>query len=442
MSRIFLSHATEEHELVIHLANHLEKNNLKAWYAPRDIMGGIDYDKEIIAAIKDCRAFVLLLSRNSDASEDVKTEVYHAVKYHKQVICLDVDDVEPENLSYLLGMRHRLNWLERRDETLDKLVHDIKRIPEPASDGVAQPDVEVKPRIEANPAVKVEPKLEAEPVIETKPKAEIKPPVETKPKVEAKPTVNVSKPEPKTDGFVKILIAGLMIAFVAVLVILLMHAGKYASWNSTWDYDIIFNLARNGTPEKIRNAARAGANFAITSDTLGSEDNVTTTLFVAVSNNTAEAVSAIIETGVDVNAVGNSETSLTALMQASALGKLDMLKILIDAGADVNAKDNNGATALIQTAWKGNFEVAEFLLKHGADVNAMNNDGCTALMFAAFDGHPKVAEVLLAYGANKNLRDKNGSTAYDYVRYVRKGSDVRKVKGFSASLLQRMKPDR
>ena len=133
MSRIFLSHATEEHDLVVHLANYLEKNDLEAWYAPRNIMGGIDYDKEIIAAIKDCRAFVLILSRNSDASEDVKTEVYHAVKFKKVVICLDVDDVEPENLSYLLGMRHRLNWLERRDETLDKLVHDIKMIPEPDS---------------------------------------------------------------------------------------------------------------------------------------------------------------------------------------------------------------------------------------------------------------------------------------------------------------------
>ncbi|MBQ7267159.1 MAG: DUF4115 domain-containing protein [Synergistaceae bacterium] len=128
-----MSHATEEHDLVVHLANYLEKNDLEAWYAPRNIMGGIDYDKEIIAAIKDCRAFVLILSRNSDASEDVKTEVYHAVKFKKVVICLDVDDVEPENLSYLLGMRHRLNWLERRDETLDKLVHDIKMIPEPDS---------------------------------------------------------------------------------------------------------------------------------------------------------------------------------------------------------------------------------------------------------------------------------------------------------------------
>lgn len=154
MSQIFLSHATEEHELVIHLANHLEKNNLKAWYAPRDIMGGIDYDKEIIAAIKDCRAFVLLLSKNSDASEDVKTEVYHAVKYKKQVICLDVDDVEPENLSYLLGMRHHLNWLERRDETLDKLIHDIKCISENDSDETTEPAIE---------AEKIEPEEKREP---------------------------------------------------------------------------------------------------------------------------------------------------------------------------------------------------------------------------------------------------------------------------------------
>lgn len=144
MSKIFLSHATEEHDLVVHLANYIEKNNLEAWYAPRNIMGGIDYDREIIAAIKDCRAFVLILSRNSDASEDVKTEVYHAVKFKKVVICLDVDDVEPENLSYLLGMRHRLNWLERRDETLDKLVHDIKMIPESDSCETTEPKSETE----------------------------------------------------------------------------------------------------------------------------------------------------------------------------------------------------------------------------------------------------------------------------------------------------------
>ena len=195
MNKIFLSHATEEHDLVVHLANYIEKNDLEAWYAPRNIMGGIDYDKEIIAAIKDCRAFVLLLSRNSDASEDVKTEVYHAVKFKKRVICLDVDDVEPENLSYLLGMRHRLNWLERRDETLDKLVHDIKIIPDPASCKAtkptfeAQPIIETKPTDEAKPTVEIKPIVEAQPTVKAEPTVETKPTAETKTKAETEAVI-------------------------------------------------------------------------------------------------------------------------------------------------------------------------------------------------------------------------------------------------------------
>ena len=347
MGRIFLSHATEEHELVVHLANYLEKNNFRAWYAPRDIVGGIDYDREIIAAIKDCRAFVLLLSRNSDASEDVKTEVYHAVKSKKQVICLDVDDVEPENLSYLLGMRHRLNWLERRDETLDKLIHDIRVIHEPDSE----------PRT-------------PEPVIKTP---------APKPKPEPEPTGNIK-------GF------GNNYRWAVITVAILLLIG-------------MISVLGDSKPSSVEPAK--------------------------VEPVKIEPVKPV-ETKKPVN---------YDVFSLARDGKLEELKEAINAGADVNAKDNKGATALIQAAYEGNIEVAELLLKHGADVNARNNDGCTALMFAAFDGYPEIAEILITYGANKNLRDKYGSTAYDYVRYVRKGS-VRKEKGFSASLLNRLKPDK
>ena len=346
MGRIFLSHATEEHELVVHLANYLEKNNFRAWYAPRDIVGGIDYDREIIAAIKDCRAFVLLLSRNSDASEDVKTEVYHAVKFKKQVICLDVDDVEPENLSYLLGMRHRLNWLERRDETLDKLIHDISLIHEPDSEPHTP-----------EPAIKPAPKPEP-------------------------------KPEPTGDikGF------GNNYRWPVITVAILLLIG-------------MISVLGDSKPSSVEPAK--------------------------VEPVKIEPVKPV-ETKKPVN---------YDVFSLARDGKLEELKEAINAGADVNAKDNKGATALIQAAYEGNIEVAELLLKHGADVNARNNDGCTALMFAAFDGYPEIAEILITYGANKNLRDKYGSTAYDYVRYVRKGS-VRREKGFSASLLNRLKPDK
>ena len=236
MSKIFLSHATEEHHLVVHLANYLEKNNLEAWYAPRNIMGGIDYDKEIIAAIKDCRAFVLLLSRNSDASEDVKTEVYHAVKFNKLVICLDVDEVEPENLSYLLGMRHRLNWLERRDETLAKLVHDIKMIPDPVS--CETPKSTVK----------------AEPVVATETQAEIEA------VIKSSAYKSEAKSETKTGGFRKVLCA-VAIAVVAVsCVILSMHTDEVAGTNSSVE---------------LQEETGAEINLSITSDTVASDDTLT-----------------------------------------------------------------------------------------------------------------------------------------------------------------------
>ena len=377
MGRIFLSHSTKEYELVVHIANYLEKNNLQAWYAPRDIVGGIDYDLEIIAAIKDCRAFVLLLSRNSDASEDVKTEVYHAVKFKKQVICLDVDDVEPENLSYLLGMRHRLNWLERRDETLDKLIHDIRVIHEPDSEPHT-PEPVIKP-----PAPKPEPKPAPKPEPEPKPE----------------PTGNIKG---FWDNYRWAVIA---VAFLLVIGMIPVLGDSKPSLLEPVKVEPVKVEPVKVEPVKVEP--------------------------VKVEPVKVEPVKPV-ETKKPVN---------YDVFSLARDGKLEELKEAINAGADVNAKDNKGATALIQAAYEGNIEVAELLLKHGADVNARNNDGCTALMFAAFDGYPEIAEILITYGANKNLRDKYGSTAYDYVRYVRKGS-VRKEKGFSASLLKRLKPDK
>ena len=126
--KIFISHASQEHDLAEHIANYLESRkeyDFKAWYAPRDIRAGYDYDQEILNGIEECRVFVLLLSAHSDTSVHVKRELYDAVENGKRVICLEFERINPQNLRYLLGMKHRLNWLERRDETLDELIRNI-----------------------------------------------------------------------------------------------------------------------------------------------------------------------------------------------------------------------------------------------------------------------------------------------------------------------------
>lgn len=313
MGRIFLSHATEEHELVIHLANYLEKNNLKAWYAPRDIMGGIDYDKEIIAAIKDCRAFVLLLSKNSDASEDVKTEVYHAVKYHKQVICLDVDDVEPENLSYLLGMRHRLNWLERRDETLDKLIQDIKRIPVSASTETSKPTVRT-------------------------PEMALKVP-KPKPKIKHEPE---HKPERGAGKLRKILYSGIVVVIVVLCVVFEMFLSRS-------------NKSENNpaiAPAKILKPA------GMLRIIIESRENGKLLLEAVRNNNIKDAMNILENSGHLVDKNIQDENGMTALIIAAKNNYPEIVRLLLKHGADTSILDNFGKSAYDYARNHKNFDVS------------------------------------------------------------------------------------
>lgn len=122
---IFLSHHSSQAELVAHLARYLEKKGLTTWYAPRNIRSGEEWDVAIDQAIKNCKAVVLLFCSQADASIQVKREISLADKFKKPVFWLRVENVEPQRLSYFLTSTQWLDWLDKRDDTLEKLVKDI-----------------------------------------------------------------------------------------------------------------------------------------------------------------------------------------------------------------------------------------------------------------------------------------------------------------------------
>lgn len=124
-NKIFLSYHSSKVELVAHLARNLEKNNLRTWYAARDIHAGEDWDNAINLAIKNCKAVVLLFCAQADASIQVKRELSLADRYKKPIFWIRVERVEPNNLSYFLTATQWFDWLDMRDATLEKLVHDI-----------------------------------------------------------------------------------------------------------------------------------------------------------------------------------------------------------------------------------------------------------------------------------------------------------------------------
>lgn len=114
--------------MVEHLSRYLEKNDIIAWYAPRDIPTGADWPNEIENAIASCSAFILLFCAKADSSQQVKRELALADKYKKPVFWVKIENVEPNNLGYFLTATQWLNWLDNRDDTLEQLVRDIYSI--------------------------------------------------------------------------------------------------------------------------------------------------------------------------------------------------------------------------------------------------------------------------------------------------------------------------
>jgi outer membrane protein assembly factor BamB len=88
------------------------------------------------------------------------------------------------------------------------------------------------------------------------------------------------------------------------------------------------------------------------------------------------------------------------LWEAAKKGDVDAVKALLDKGVDVNAKTDYGATALHFAADKGHVEIVKVLLKHKADVNAKDTFyNARPLAWAVMRSHVEVIKVLIEGGS-------------------------------------------
>ena len=133
-------------------------------------------------------------------------------------------------------------------------------------------------------------------------------------------------------------------------------------------------------------------------------------LVEAVRDGDRARTAALIEQGVDVNAV--NAAGARALHWAAHLSGLNILQLLLHAGANVNVENVYGVTPLALACLNANERIVEALLQAGADPSLASVSDETPLMNAARTGNPEVVDALISAGAEVNPAEAaRGQTA-------------------------------
>lgn len=106
--RAFLCHSSVDALLAQRIVDELEAAGFPCWIAPRDVVSGVNYPRQLVHAIQECSVFVVLVTPASAQSDHVLRELEQAARHHRPVLPIVVDDASSDDLDYYLGAVHRI----------------------------------------------------------------------------------------------------------------------------------------------------------------------------------------------------------------------------------------------------------------------------------------------------------------------------------------------
>ena len=136
---LFISHSSADAGTANDLVVDFERHGISCWIAPRDVPLGSGYHSEIVNAIAQCRAMLLLFSVPANESDHVLREVELAAQGRKPIYPLRLDGVEPAGgLKYMLA---NMQWVERRalGDRLTVTIEQLLRASRPAEQSAPAP---------------------------------------------------------------------------------------------------------------------------------------------------------------------------------------------------------------------------------------------------------------------------------------------------------------
>ncbi len=126
---VFISYSSRESDDANLIKSILNKNGIEVWMAPNSIPAGSNYTREIPRAIKKCSVFLLLLSQSAQDSKWVSAEVENAFKNGKIIIPFVLEECPlNDDFDFLLSRSQRIAAYEKKSESLEALVSEIKTI--------------------------------------------------------------------------------------------------------------------------------------------------------------------------------------------------------------------------------------------------------------------------------------------------------------------------
>ena len=122
--KIFISYSRHDTEYVSSLVEALRKQGFDVWF-DKNIRTGVDWDDAIEAQLKSADAIVLVLSKTSVASDNVKDEISYAMGLGKQVNPIKIEECE---VPMRLARKQFVDFTAMgNDAGFERLVNDIRK---------------------------------------------------------------------------------------------------------------------------------------------------------------------------------------------------------------------------------------------------------------------------------------------------------------------------
>lgn len=123
MSNIFISYSRDDSEFVLSLAKVLRESGVSIWLDQWDIPPGANWDDSVEQALRDCTSMLVIWSKSSVKSQNVKDEVGYAHSNDKTIIPVYLENCD---IPFRWRRKQRIDFRRNPKKGVQDLIKTLK----------------------------------------------------------------------------------------------------------------------------------------------------------------------------------------------------------------------------------------------------------------------------------------------------------------------------